>query len=162
MIKPNYLSPIEYRFAIKRLPHVSFFVQGANLPGLSTGTTTLPTPFRDLPLHGDKLDFDDLSIDVAMDENMQSFIEVRNWIVGLTKPQSFYQYANLLEGDGLYSDATLIILNSSKNPNIEVTFKDIFPTNLGSVQFDTRATSVDVPVSTMTFKFGDYDIKLSS
>jgi hypothetical protein len=162
MIKPNYLSPVEYRFAVKRLPHVSFFVQAINLPGLNTGATIVPTPFRNYPLHGDKLEFDDLTLDVAMDENMKSFIEVRNWIYGLSKPENFYQYANLLKGEGLYSDATLIILNSSKNSNIEITFKDIFPTNLGSIQFDTRATTVDVPVCNMTFKFMSYDINLSS
>lgn len=162
MIKPNYLSPVEYRFTIKRLPNVAFFVQGVTLPGLSIGETELPTPFRNIPLHGDKLTYDQFSIDVGMDENMQAFIEVRNWMVGLTKPTEFEEYANLIEGDGLYSDGTLLIMNSSKNPNIEVTLKDMFPTNLGAIQFDTRATTVDVPVSNMTFAFSNYDIKLSS
>lgn len=162
MIKPNYLSPIEYRFTIKRLPHVSFFVQAVSLPGLSSGENQLPTPFRNIPLHGDKLEYDPLSIDVALDENMQSFIEIRNWLTGLTKPRSFSEYTSLIEGDGLYSDATLLVMNSSKNPNIEVTFRDLFPISLGTVQFDTRATNVDVIVSSMTFRFTNYDIKLST
>lgn len=162
MIKPNYLSPVEYRFTIKRLPNVSFFVQSVSIPGMSSGNNELPTPFKNVPLHGDKLEYEALSLQVAMDENMQSFIEVRNWLIGLTKPYDFEQHANLIEGEGLYSDATLLIMNSSKNPNIEVTFKDIFPTSIGEVAFDTRGTDVDVPTSTMTFLFNDYDIKLSS
>lgn len=162
MLKPNYLSPVETRFTIKRLPNVSFFTQSVSLPGLSSGETTVPTPFKNIPLHGDKLEYDALNMQVAMDENMNSFIEVRNWLIGMTNPNEFEQYANLLAGDGMYSDATLIVLNSSKNPNIEVTFKDLFPTSLGEITFDTRDTDIPVPVCTMTFKFLTYDIKLSS
>ena len=162
MLKPNYLSPVETRFTIKRLPNVSFFTQSVSLPGLSIGETNIPTPFKNIHLHGDKLEYDMLNIQVAMDENMNSFIEVKNWIVGLSKPNNFEQYANLSAGDGLYSDASLIILNSSKNPNIEVSFKDLFPMNLGEIAFDTRETDVPVPVCTMSFRFSEYDIKLSS
>lgn len=162
MIKPNYLSPIETRFTIKRLPNVSFFTQSVNVPGLNLGETVIPTPFKSIIQHGDKLEYDSLNIQVAMDENMNSFIEVRNWIIGLSKPNNFEQYANLQAGDGVYSDATLIILNSSKNPNIEITFKNLFPTSLGEIAFDTRDTDIPVPVCSMSFKFSEYDLKLSS
>ena len=93
---------------------------------------------------------------------MQSYIETWNWLIALTKPENFEQYANLIAGDGVYSDATLTILSSKKNPNIEIRFKDMFPISVGSVPLATNATDVVPPTVDITFKYSSYDFRIIS
>jgi hypothetical protein len=156
----NYLNPVEFKFSIKRLPATKFFVQSAVIPGISSGVTEQYTPFKTLYHHGDKVTFDDLILTVGVDENLGSYLESFNWLIGLTKPESFDQYVSLKDGDGLYSDATLTLMTNSKNPNIEITFKDLFPTSVGQIALNTTSTTVEVPTTDIVFKYSSYDIKV--
>lgn len=157
----NFLSPIEFRFIVSRLPNVNFNIQAVSLPGISSGYTPLATPFKPTPLAGDRLEYEDLSLQVIIDEEMKAYTETWEWLVGLTFPENFDQYRLLKESDdGLYSDATLTIMNSNKNPNIEITFENLFPTGVGGFELDTKGSDVIPPVSTMTFKYSKYKVKL--
>jgi hypothetical protein len=83
-------------------------------------------------------------------------------LIALTKPEDFEQYADLIKagGDGIYSDATLTLLSSKKNPNVEITFKDMFPISVGSIALATNATDVVPPVVDMTFRYSSYSFKV--
>lgn len=154
----NFLSPVEFTFTINRMPTVQYYVQSVNIPGISSGFTEQPTPFKVTYRHGDKLTYDDLYLTVAVDENMTSYLETWGWLKALTKPEEFQQYTNLLDGDGLYSDATLYILNSSKNPNIRINFADLFPVSVGAITLATASSDVPVPTVDLTFKYNKYTI----
>lgn len=154
----NFLSPNGFKFVIKRLPEVEFMVQGVTLPGLSSASIEQPSPFKNIVRHGDKLTYDDLVVNIRVDENMESYKEIYDWIVGLTKPETFTQYSALKTTEGLYSDATLIVLNSKGNPKTEISFKDIFPTSIGSLQFTTTSSSVEYISTDITFKHDGYTI----
>lgn len=163
MAGTNFLSSVEFRFTIKRLPNVEFFIQGANLPGINSGYNTQPTPFKNVYLHGDKLEYEDLVLTCIVDEQMQSYIETWNWLEALTKPKSFDQYRGIKESeDGLYSDATLTILNSSKNAKIEITFQDLFPVSVSGIDLDTKQTDLTPPTVQLTFRYNSYSIKVLS
>jgi hypothetical protein len=155
----NFLSPVEFRFVIARLPNVRYNVQSVTLPGISSGVTSIPTPFKPISRPGDSLSYDELILEVIVDEEMRAFTETWDWLVGLTSPQSFDQYRSVAESeDGLFSDATLTILNSSKNPGVEVQFENLFPISVGSIQLDTKATDVNPPTSSITFRYSNYKI----
>lgn len=159
MKQQNFLSPIEFRFTIKRLPNVSFYVQAATVPGLSMATTDQATPFKTIYRAGDKLQYDDFSVTVRLDEYMESYNEIFAWMVGLTKPESFDQYRKLQQSDdGLYSDATLIIFDSRKNPAIEVNFKDMFPISMSGVAMDTTQSGVVFATCEITFKHNGHSV----
>lgn len=154
--KQNYLTPTNFKFSIKRLPHVSFFCQSATLPGLSFSPVEIPTPFKSLYREGGPLDVGQFTITMLVDEDMQNYLEIYNWMIGLTFPNNFEEYANLKTGDGLYSDATLHIMSNAKNPNVTVHLKDIFPISLGDInmsvnQTDTSPSTVDVAFQVNSF-----------
>ena len=65
----NFLSPIEFKLVLDRLPNVVFFVKSATIPGISAGSTDRPTPFKTLHEPGDKLQYDDLTVSIICDEN---------------------------------------------------------------------------------------------
>jgi len=159
-IKQNYLSPAEFRFIIKRLPYVEFFTQEINVPGISMSTVETPSPFRTNFWQGDKLDYEQFTINFKVDENMNNYNELFNWMIGLTYPDKFEQFANLDNSeDGLYSDATLMIMTNGKNPNIQVIFKDIFPVQLGNIAMDTTAGDIDYVTVDATFQTNSFEIR---
>lgn len=158
-MQQNFLSPIGFKFAIKRLPNVSFYVQGASIPGMSMSPTSVATPFKAMQFAGDKLDHETFSLTVRVDEYMESYNEIYDWIVGLTKPESFDQYSNLKKSEfGLYSDASLVILDSRANPSLEVHFKDIFPVSIGNIVFDTTRQDVNYVTCELTFEHNGFSI----
>ena len=159
-IKQNYLSPIEFRFAIKRLPYVTFFTQNVSLPGVTINPTEQGTPFKTLYFAGDRLIYDQFTVTFRVDENMNNYLEIYNWMVGLTFPERFAQFANLdASEDGLYSDATLLVMSNGKNPNIQYKLKDIFPINLSNIDMDTTVGDINYVTASVTFQIGSYDIE---
>lgn len=156
----NFLNPVEFRFSIKRLPNVEYYIQGIDVPGISSSSTDIPTPFKTLHAPGDKLTYNDLTLTVLADENLKSYRDTFDWLVAVTSPDSFEQYAGLLAGDGVYSDATLTILNSNKNANIELQFKDLFPIEVSQISLSTTQSDVVAPTFSVTFKHAGYYIKV--
>lgn len=158
-MQQNFLSPIGFRFTIKRLPNVSFYVQGATIPGLSMSPTQVQTPFKTLSFAGDKLQHEPFSVTVRLDEYMESYNEIFDWLVKATKNDSYDQYRQLANSDdGVYSDASLIILDSRGNPSLEVHFKDVFPISIGSVTFDTTQTDVNYVTSEISFEHNGHTV----
>ena len=124
------------------------------------GVTQSPTPFKTLRYAGDKLEHDPLIVTLRLDEEMKSYTEIYNWMVGLTQNETYDQFKNLKASDaGLYSDATLMILNSRKNPAIEVHFKDIFPTAISGVSFDLTNPDIIYPTVEITFEHNGHYVK---
>lgn len=159
----NFLSPLGFKFILAKAPAIEYFVQTVNIPSIGLGVSEVPTPFVKLPLAGDHLEFGEFSISYKIDEDMVNYLEIYNWIKGIGFPDNYTQYrniANLPTKDGIYSDATLAILTSSKNANIYVRFKNIFPINLDAVQFDTTQTDVEYVSTTVTFKYQSFDIEV--
>lgn len=155
----NFLSPIEFKLILDKLPNVEFFVQSVNIPGISSGATERPTPFKSLFEPGDKLSYDDFNISVACDEDMVAYREISDWLISITKPESYDQYKVAASTKtGLKTDGTLVILNSNKNGNVKIKFKDLFPVSVGSMQLNTTGTDVTPPTFEITFKYTSYDV----
>tara|TARA_R110000868_G_scaffold409187_4_gene694294 strand:+ start:233 stop:754 length:522 start_codon:yes stop_codon:yes gene_type:complete len=161
---PNFLSPLNFKFSIKRAPHVNFFVQKVNLPAISLPTIETPTPFVKIPQPGEHLDYADLTLSFRVDENLQNYLEIHNWIRALGKPKDFSEYKALAQnpnytGDGLRSDLALMILSSAKNPNYEIVFTDAYPYDISELSFDTTKSDVEFIEATATFKYILFEIK---
>lgn len=167
----NFLSPVEFKLVLDRLPNVEFFVKSATIPGINAGSTDRPSPFKTIHEPGDKLDYEEFTVGIICDEDMTAFREVSDWLVALTYPSDFSQYAELgsrpvgpggsvpnPNGKGVKSDGSLIILNSNKRANVTIKFTDMFPTAVGSIQLDTSETDVTPPTFDITFKYGKYTI----
>ena len=154
VFEQNFLQPNNFRFVIKRLPNTSFYVKNVVLPGITMNdTAAVQTPFRTTHFQGDKLEFEDLQLTVNMDEDMNIYDEIMSWMVGLSYPNQFKEFADLhVSDDGLYSDATLLILTNGKNPQIEFGFEDIFPTSIAAVNMETTISTVEPVDITITFK----------
>lgn len=163
-INKNFLSQVGFQFSIKKLPAVNFFVQSVNLPGIEMGNPYQDTPFVNIPIPGDHIKYSDLTVTFKVDEDMNNYVQITNWIIGLGFPDNFDQYRLLKEnatitGEGILSDASLIITTSARNPSIEVQFLDIFPRSLSDLVFTTTDNTLEYLSATATFKYRRHVIK---
>ena len=162
----NLLSPVSFKFQIKKLETVSYFCQNVNLPGLTLGEFTRVTPFKDYPIPGDKITYDDLSISFLVDEDMSNYIELLNWMKNLGSPSDpSTQYKSLIGETqsnvirGIMSDCTLTILTNNMNANKSGVFEDCFPITLSEISFESVVDDVAPIIASATIKFRDYTIK---
>ena len=181
--KMDYASPVQFRFKISKLPEVEFFIQTVNLPGISLGQAIVPTSLYNYPVPGDEISFQPLDISFLVDENLNNYKELHDWISGLGFGSSHQQYADLqataedrfpgsskgslvagveipkpLSEGGIYSDATLTILNSKNIAVTEIRFQNVFPTSIGSLSYDVKRADVDYLQTQASFSYINYDI----
>ena len=181
--KLDYTSPTQFRFLINQLPKVQYFTVSANVQGITLGDATYATPLKDIPLPGEKLTYDDLNITFIVDENLENYIEIHNWLASLGFPKNREQFkthrsatSNLpkatvgTSGDigdvkpitsdsPMFSDSVLTVLSNKNNPVVECRFEDCFPTSLSSLDYSQNQTDVEYLTAEVTFKYKIYEIK---
>tara|TARA_Y100000994_G_scaffold97078_1_gene80440 strand:- start:132 stop:713 length:582 start_codon:yes stop_codon:yes gene_type:complete len=167
----NFLSPVGFKFALKRSPKTAFFCNQANIPDITLGIAEQPTYFKDIPIPGDKIEFGDLNLRFLVDEDLGNYMEIQNWIRGLGYPETLKQFDKLEEqdylfgaarfsnrGDQIYSDGTLQILSSNLVPKFQVLFDDLFPYSLSTLAFDATDTDVEYFTADVSFKYTIYKL----
>jgi hypothetical protein len=126
---------------------------------------TLDTPFVKMPMPGDKLSFEPLSLSFRIDEDMKNYREIYDWLISLGYPDNFQQHARFQRAnaqnagsDTYFSDASLIIMTNQYKPNIEIKFIDMYPISLSSVQFNVEQTDVSYLNAEVSFVYRKYDL----
>ena len=181
--KLDYASPTQFKFGIHQLPKVEYFVTQAELPDISLDTTVQNTPFKDIPIPGEKLTYSNLTVTFLVDEYLENYISLHEWITGLGFPQNREQFskfrdvtsntpnaaasAGKLASDvvgaaipdkSMYSDAYLMILSNKNNPIVQIDFQDMFPISLGALSYDQGATDVEYLSVSTTFAYNIYTL----
>jgi hypothetical protein len=165
----NFLAPVGFKFTLNRAPKVAFFSNSANIPDISLGVAIQPNYLNDIPVPGDKMEFGDFTLRFLVDENLENYLEIQNWMRGLGYPESLkeiYEWQNTNEKFeqpnrsqmNLYSDGTLIVLNSNQNLNFQVVFKSMFPYSLSTLDFDATDQDIQYLTADVSFKYMLYNI----
>lgn len=160
----NPLSPNGFQFSIKKLPELTYFAQDVELPGISLPAISNNTPFSTTKLAGDLMSYEPLDITFMVDEKMSNYLAIHDWIVAMGFPQNYEQYISWQNKDNFllselaknYSDGVLQILGSNNEPIQTITFIDLIPTALGSIQFTTTSEDVLYIICTVTFEYSYY------
>lgn len=162
-VNKNFLNPLNFKFQIKRAPNVNFFIQKINIPSLSLPNIDIPTLFVPIPVQQTHMIYGDLTVSFKIDEDLQNYFEIHNWVRALGFPSQFGEYSSifskpLISGESLTSEISLTILNALKNPTYEFVFHEAFPTYLSEIDFDTTYDTVDYVSASATFKYKLFDI----
>jgi hypothetical protein len=165
----NPLAPSGFRLLITKLPKMQFYCQTVNLPSITLGVAMYGTHLSDIPVPGEKLEFGELSIQFLVDETMENYKAINNWMVGLGSPVRDTQYTNFLAQDQvvqgqseltrMMSDASLFILTNNNTESKIVTFKSLFPVSLESLTFTGIETDVNYLIGNATFKYNYYEFE---
>ncbi len=181
--KLDYASPTQFKFGIHQLPKVEFFTVAANVPSITLGDALFPTPYKDIPMMGDKITYDNLTINFVVDEYLENYISLHEWMTAIGFPKSRQQFSDFRAnqssmpestkgnsidiGDvqpttgvnALFSDATLILLSNKNNPVVNVFFRNIYPVSLGALDYNQQATDVEYLTVEATFSYQIYEIE---
>jgi len=161
----NYLSGIGFKFNLAKYPKVDFFSNSARIPELSLAVATQPSYLKDIDLPGEKLTYGDFTLRFLIDEDMENYMAVYEWLNGLGFPESTKEFKELTtDKDGRreikeqFCDGTLRILNSNLREIAKVKFKDLFPVSLTSLDFDATNTDVEYLTAEASFKYTIYEL----
>jgi len=160
-INTSFLSPIGFKFQLNNFPEVNYFCQSATLPGISISAIDVPTPLKTIAMAGDEVSFEELSIKFIVDENMKNWLSIYDWIIGLgfATVEDQVEYGKLRDAGELTTDATLTVLTSNMNAQINFRFRECFPLSLTSIAFDSGGTDIDYVTADVSFRYDVYTVE---
>ena len=161
----NFLAPVGFKFTLAKYPKVSFFSNSARIPELSLGTAIQSTYLKDIDIPGEKLTYGDLTIRFLVDENLQNYMAMHNWLKGIGFPETPQQFKDqTTNADGVrdekevFSDGSLHILNSNFKDVAIVKFNDLFPVSLTSLEFDATENDINYFTAEAVMRYTVYNI----
>ena len=165
----NFLAPVGFKFTLAKEPKISFFCNSARIPEITLGNSVQPTYLKDIDIPGEKLTYGDFSLRFLVDENLENYLIIHNWMRGLGVPEKFQERQDLINsspnnrtsgiGEKEFADGTLTVLNSNFQPKFNVVFKDMFPISLNTLEFDAAVSDTDYFNSVVEFNYLQYEIQ---
>lgn len=166
---PNFLQPNKFQLSFARAPNIQYFCQSVSVPGISLSEIPQNTPFVDIYIPGEKAIYDLLNITFMIDEELQSWNEIHDWIRAMTFPKEYEEYRKLGQLNkvtgaraGLrpqYSDAAITLYSSSNLPYYRFKFFDVFPTTLSTFVMNASDSPDSIMTADATFRYSYYDIE---
>ena len=113
----DYATGSQFRLVLNRIPKTTWFCTTANVPGITLGEAQYATPMSDMFIAGDKLTFETLNITFIVDEELQNYRELWEWITGIGSPVKHTQWSDVLsKGDGLTTTFSAIGTDDQLDP----------------------------------------------
>ena len=144
----NMLSPTGFKLTINRekFANTEFFITSFGIPSLSSGE--VQTNFRNNVgfTPGEALTFESLTLRFAIDEDMNNYTEMFNWMKA-NRDTNFERH-----------DMILSIMTNKNILNKQFQFKDAFPTSLSGVEFNSQATDIEYLQADVTFRYNEFVI----
>jgi hypothetical protein len=161
----NFLSPVGFKFTLAKYPKVSFFCNSSKIPEITLGVEIQANYLNDIPQPSGKMVFGDLKLKFLVDEDMENYMIIHNWITAFGGSGSLAEYGTLITDENGtknplkgFSDGSLYVLNSNYGSTAVVKFKDLFPISLSSLDFDSTLTDINYFTAEVIFKYTIYDI----
>lgn len=153
----DYLLPSKASLDVIGADGFSLNVQTFKIPAVYGYTATQATPLAMRPLPGNKMIYPRLEVSFIVTENLESWLEIHNWMRGLYAPERTEEYQN----KKLYlQEIILTTYSSANNPLMRVRFHDAFPVTLEEIAFNVQEPSADPIKSKVEFEYIRFDIEV--
>ncbi|MDX8384525.1 MAG: hypothetical protein R8M45_10625 [Ghiorsea sp.] len=134
-----------FQFHLGRCPKFSEEIISSSLPNISLAAVTTPSNFHDLKIPSNKYVFDPISVEFAIDENLEGYMEIFDWIFQIRS-------GTITSIADQTSDATLSILTNNMTPLFDFVFHGLFPVSLSELNFSAQSSS-DVSLGSVLFDY---------
>ena len=105
---------------------------------------------------GDRITYEPFNLRFRVDEDMNNYLEIHDWLVSIGHPEKLSQFNDVPEK---LSDGSILILTSNSNPHIRVAFEDMFPLSLTPLQFDITQTDIEYLEAEVVFRYRKFSIE---
>jgi hypothetical protein len=124
-------------------------------------------PFTDIPVPGEHITWEKLPVTFLVDEDLQGYLEMYNWIRGMGFPETFDEYKAARYADPQFrstwqaftSDISVFTNTGHRNANIEFLFEDAWPTSVSAPKLDTTNPAQPVVTSQVIFNYTLFDVR---
>ena len=178
----NYSQTNQFKVHLSLFPKTEWFVVRANIPSVTLDMAVQPTRLIDMPVVGDKLTYDQFYFTFVVDEKLENYMELHNWMINIGFPQNYSQFDSSIRPDGttrptgktfdsrvpgfgkvsdrdLYSDISLFILSSKNNPVVTIKMFESFPVSLTNIEYSQAETDTSYAECTATFAYSYFTIE---
>lgn len=157
----NFLQPTNFKIVIdrKQYGNIEFFAQRVSHPGINIPTPVVPFKrISTISIPGDTLDFSNLTLDVIVDENLESYIEIYNWIQSLV--ESPYKSPVEKSAD-IAPEVDITVAVQSSHNNVVRYFKyiDCVPNSIGELTLESVPNDVTVLTFPISFTINYFEIR---
>lgn len=149
----NYLLPSKATIDVMGAKTFSISVQNYKIPRVFGYISEQVTPKLNIPIIGNKMVYDMFEASFLVTENLESYIELHNWMRVSYAPTGTEEYKK----DEVYKDIILTIYSAQNNPILKVSFLNAFPVKLDEVIFDTQAVDATPVKSKVEFAYQHFD-----
>jgi len=155
----NLLNSNQFKFTTARIPILSEYVVGINMPSIEFVSADIGTAFGvNIPTPTGKYIFEDLTVSFLVDEKMESWREIYEWLRRAGPMNEETQEIMYENYDESVTKGELTILNSAYKPTFRVNFYNLFPIALTGFSFTTTASDSIQISSAATFRYTYYDV----
>ena len=155
-INTNLALNTNFRFILKKVPTVTYFVTSITTPSSSSNPisydylTAVP-----LKLPGGAANTD-VSIRFIIDENFKNYMEMYRWFRSGAPYKDFKEIVpEHLAGP---SDGVMYLLSNKKNPIRMVTYRNMIPTQLSGFTLSSAESEPSVLTATVTFVYDTFTV----
>ncbi len=147
----NHLSNVKFKFQIGRTPNVNYWMQSVILPSMQLEGSIMPGMRRDVPIPGQKVEFENLIVNFIVDQNLENYFEVYQWFQQIQTADNINQ---------MVSDCSLHFLDGGNRVERTIDFVGAYPLlmtelSLNSDDSDTVPVTCSVTFNYQYFKFKD-------
>lgn len=156
----NYLQPTNFKLVIdrKNFGNLEFFAQTVQHPSISITPAELPYKRANIYEAGDKVSFGELGATIILDEDMNSYIEMYNWIERLLEQKNRTPTAKSSTLLPTTADITVSVLSSHNNGNKKIRYIDCIPTLLGDINFEATTDTIQYLTFAVSFRFSYFTV----
>ena len=172
----NMLYANHYRFAIERLPDLTFFVQSVSSPNVSGSAQTQETPFTFAHHPTSRLNYGDISVTYLVDASFKTYFSLYYWMKGYGFPHDFDEVkrfrAKQLTNNRVSPRAQVIDLEKTTasisilTPDTasivaEINIEEVFPVELAQLEFASTEADSTILTTRATFSCSTFDVTLT-
>ncbi len=102
-----------------------------------------------------------LTMDVLLDEDFKSYIEMYEWMLRLVNTEQVNArdaYSLNSSPTATYSDIVVTALTNSNNKNVEFKYRDCVPVSIGDVSMEATNSGVEFLTFNAEFRFSYFEI----
>lgn len=157
----SYLQPTSFKLTIdrKHYPNLEFFCQTVLHPSMSINPVEVPIKrLGSIPFAGDKLTFSELTAIIIVDENLNAYTEMYNWMQRLVDTNEKNPLDRSTTTMPTYSDISLSILSSHNNTTRIIKYIDCVPVSLGDMALESTSGDVQYITFPATFRFSYFQL----
>jgi hypothetical protein len=149
----NYLSPQRFAFQIDshNFSELSYECQQISIPTITVPQVDVPFRQFNTKFSGSSIEFDNFEARFIIDENMENYKALYNWLV--------YQVTDNSKEKEKHKDVILLIYNNNNQSNIRVHMINAMPVSLSPVEFDTKTANTEYLYADVSFTLDYYEIR---